>query len=34
MFDDKDFIDGMKKKFFNKKHHVEVPESKLLAPDR
>lgn len=28
-----DFIDRMKKKFFNKKRHMEVPESKLLAPD-
>ena len=27
------FIDRMKKKFFNKKRHMEVPESKLLAPD-
>jgi len=28
-----DFIDRMKKKFFNKKRHKEVPESKALAPE-
>jgi len=28
-----DFINRTKKNFFNKKRHMEVPESKLLAPD-
>ena len=27
------FADSVKKKFFSKKRHKEVPESKLLAPD-
>jgi len=28
-----EFIDRMKKKFFNKKRHKEIPESKILAPE-
>lgn len=28
-----DFIDRVKKRFFNKKRHIEIPESKLLAPE-
>jgi putative transposase len=28
-----DFIARIKKRFFNKKRHIEIPESKLLAPE-